>query len=61
MAALFLILLLFFAGRTLVYFARGRLFAATFAALACLLFAGGLYADFAGKDKAGSQAARRTA
>ncbi|HTU12800.1 MAG TPA: hypothetical protein VMG08_18060 [Allosphingosinicella sp.] len=60
MAVLFLVLLLFFAGRALLYFSRGQLFATTFAVLACLLFAGALYADFAGKEKAGAQAAKRS-
>lgn len=61
MAVLFLILLLFFAGRALVYFSRGSLFAGTFAVLACLLFAGALYTDHASKAKPGTQAAKRSA
>jgi len=57
---LFIMLLVFFAVRAIGYFARGRTFAGVFATAACLLFLGGLYADFAGHDKSRTQAVKRT-
>jgi len=59
MSTLFLVMLVFFAVRALTYFARGRTFAGLFATAACLLFLGGLYADYAGHDKTRTQAIRR--
>jgi hypothetical protein len=56
---LFIVMLVVFAGRAITCFARGRTFAGLFAAAACLLFLGGLYADFADHHKAKPQAARR--
>ena len=47
MTLLFLFMLLFFAARALTCYARGRVVAGSFAVLACMLFAGGLYVDFA--------------
>ena len=61
MSTLFLVMMVFFAVRALTYFVRGRTFAGLFAAAACLLFLGGLYADFAGHDKAKPPAVKRAA
>jgi hypothetical protein len=47
MGAFFLFLLLFFAVRALICFGGGRPVAGSFAVLACMLFAGGLYVDYA--------------
>lgn len=44
---LFLFLAIFFAVRTFLYFSRGRLIAGILAGLACLLFLGAIYVDFA--------------
>ncbi len=56
--SLFVGLLLFFAARAFLYFRNGRAFAGTFAALACLLFVGGIYADYAKYSKASAGSAR---
>ena len=47
MGAFFLFLFLFFAVRALICFGGGRVVAGSFAVLACMLFAGGLYVDYA--------------
>lgn len=47
MAFLFVGLFLFFAARAFAYFSNGRAFAGLFASLACLLFLGGIYVDYA--------------
>ncbi len=60
MLILFVVLFLFFGARAFVYFFTGRAFAGTFATLACLLFLGGIYADFAQQGKAAPQASRRS-
>lgn len=57
MAILFLALLLFFAVRAVLYFRNGRAFAGIFASLACLLFLGGIYVDYAKSSNADAKVA----
>ncbi len=60
MLILFVVLFLFFGARAFICFFTGRAFAGTFATLACLLFLGGIYVDFARQGKAAPHATRQT-
>ena len=61
LGALFLFMLLFCGARALIYYARGRLVAGSFAVLACMLFAGGLYVDYARQHLAPANAEKPAA
>jgi hypothetical protein len=51
-------LFLFFAVRAFLYFRGGRAIAGVFASLACLLFFGGIYVDYARHTKVGAEVAQ---
>jgi len=60
MVLLFVALFLFFAVRALTYFSRGRAFAGSFATLACMLFLGAIYVDYAGHGTGPAKSSQRT-